>query len=190
MNERAISHRLTSLVLPIRASRFAARNPPRSADNAAMLETLSRICVELSSGVSGKPDGISETHFLLRRPVIHMIATQPATMPQALIVRSLMRTLRAEVTHGTGLTKSTATIPRHAQRLFNDTISPRSVFRNRLPQSPHPKRRLDGASARRGRPNRTSLLRSSRTVRRYQANGYLIATNAFWFSARPSMEQR
>jgi hypothetical protein len=145
-----------------------------------MRETHSRMNVELSGAANGNFGGVSETHLLLRR-----LITQPTATP---LVQSIRR-LRASATRGIGSTNCIVTIPRHAQRFFHETISPRSAIRNRQPQSPHPKRRHDGASARWGRPNRNGAIESSRAVRRYQANGYLNAPNAFWFSARAMMEQ-
>jgi hypothetical protein len=82
--------------------------------------------------------------LLLSRPfVLKLIErTQPTTTGS----------LRAGATARAGHTKSTETIPRHAQGSFYSTMSPLGT-RNRLQQSPHPKRRLDGTGARRRRPN-------------------------------------
>jgi hypothetical protein len=50
MNERAISHRLTSLVLPIRASQSSRAKSPRAAAFGTMPETISRLYLKFKSG--------------------------------------------------------------------------------------------------------------------------------------------
>jgi hypothetical protein len=195
MNQRAISHGLTSLVLPIRASQSAGRNPPRAAALGPMPEPLSRsyLNFELNRGVSknDKIGGVSETHLLLCRPIIQTIVVQQTIVIQTEtgpLQSTTTGTLRAGVTAGPGQTKSTITIPRHAQRLF--------LLDHQPAQYPQPPATIPTTQAAARWSKRTTetaqskpKLESSRTVRRYQANGYLNATNVLWFSARPALEQ-
>ncbi len=190
MSERSISHRLTSLVLPIRASRSVAQVPPSAAAVHAIPEPISRMYAELYFGVSedNETGGVSETHLLPGRPIIQTTTTDATLTKTAGIQATATQMLRADVTAGTGLTKSIETIPRHAQRLFLLNHQPAQY-----PQPPAPIPTTQAAARWSKRTAGTAqsrpMLRSSRTVRCYQANGYPIATNAFLSSARNLPEQ-
>ena len=182
MNERAISHRLTSLVLPIRASRPRRTKSPTHGAIRHDARNLFQVVLKFERGEEASyQDGnfgvgaISETHLLLSRPVI--VTQIEVTQIGRTRLTTTIRSLRADATAGTGLTKkSTKTIPRHAQRLFLLDHQP-AQYRNRLQQSPQPKRRLDGAGAREGRPNQNCQLRSSQPVRRTRPTAPDRATN-------------
>ncbi len=156
--------------------------PLRAAPAGTMPKTLSRSYVELKRGVNEnyQAGGISGTHLLLGRPAIQSTTTGSQTITT--------EALRAGVTAGTGHTKSTVTIPRHAQRLFLPDHQPA-----KFPQPPAtiPTTQAAARWSKRTTEMAQSILQlgPSRTVRRYQANGYPIATNAFSFIARPSLEQ-